>query len=356
MIINFVGDFCLYGIQADSFRVDQRILDIFEKGDLNVANLESALTLRDKPRHYVPVALKAEPSHNRIIDLFDVFSLANNHVFDYGLDGFRDTIGFLEEDGKKYFGAGTDLESSYIPLKVEKNSNKIAFLGFTRWGNAGRNNPGTTPARQNSLSRRIRSLKDEGCFVIVMPHWNYEYVYFPAPDNRKMARKLIDAGADLIIGSHPHIVQGYEEYRDKYIFHSLGNFIFHSKVFESISMIENDPRLKFTFILTVNLKEKFDYNFEITPLFTDDHQLRLLNTEEKVFVNKLTEISEILNNKKEYSKSFYRDAANISDQTTKMLKKLAVERGLMSLLSSFKRVKKQDMKIKLYSFFQKRKY
>jgi len=221
--------------------------------------------------------------------------------------------------------------------------------------NAKHNQPGTTPANIKKLTQIVKELKQDNFFVIIMPHWNYEYVYFPAPDNRRFAKKLIDSGADIIVGSHPHIIQGYESYKNKYIFYSLGNFIFHSDVFKTISMIENNARLKYTFILTITLEEDFEYQIKITPLFTDDHILRLLTEEEKaLFENKLTEISEILSDNRKYKKYFYRDAADISHQTTKMLKKLTDEQGLKNLLITLNRAKKQDMKIALYSLFQKK--
>jgi len=356
MKINFVGDLCFHGIESDKFHIEDDVLEILKESDLNIANLESPLTLNESIRPNTPVALKAEPKNNRLYDLFHVFSLANNHILDYGAKGFFDTVSFLEKSGKRYFGAGQNLKHAYSPLKVKKNSNKIAFLGFTRWVNARGKKPGTTPASIKRLSKIVKTLKDEGCFVIIMPHWNYEYVYFPSPDNRNFAKKLLNAGADLIVGSHPHIVQGYERYKNKYIFHSLGNFVFHSDVFKSISMIKDDPRLKFTFILTIKLKKDFDYKIKITPLYTDGNHLRFLKDEEKVlFEKKLADISEVLNNKKKYRKYFYRDAADISNQSTKMLKKLAIDQGLKNLLITLKRVKKQDIKIKLYSLFLKKR-
>ena len=100
-------------------------------------------------------------------------------------------------------------------MKIEKNDKKVAFLGFTRWINAGKKKPGTTPGNFKKLTNIIRTLKNENYFVIIMPHWNYEYVHFPAPDNRNLGKDLIDAGADLIVGSHPHIIQGYEKHNNK---------------------------------------------------------------------------------------------------------------------------------------------
>lgn len=346
----------MFKIDTDKFNIQENVSDIFKKGDLNIANLESPLTLNQSVRPNTPVALRSAPGRNRAIDLFNVFSLANNHILDYGEEGFLDTVTFLEKSGKKYFGAGKDLEEAYLPLKIELNGKKIAFLGFTRWVNAGKRKPGTTPDNLKKLSQIIKKLKKEKYFVILMPHWNYEYVRFPAPDNRNLGKKLLDAGADLIVGSHPHIFQGYEKYKNKYIFHSMGNFIFHSDVFRSISMIKNDPRLQFSFILTIDLEENSDYRIKITPIYTDNSTIRLLDKEERgSFEAKLKKISDILYDEKKYRKYFYRDAADISGQSTKMLKKLAVEQGIKNLFITLKRVKIQDIKVKLYSGFRKKR-
>ena len=190
-----------------------------------------------------------------------------------------------------------------------------------------------------------------------MPHWNYEYVRFPAPDNRALGKRLIDAGADIIIGSHPHIYQGYEKYKSKYIFHSLGNFVFHSDVFRPISMVKDDTRINISFIVSVTLNGYSEYNTEIIPIYTDDNCVRPLEPEETVaFTKKMEKISSILNNEKMYKKYFYRDASGIAGQSEKMLKKLAAEQGMRNLLKRVIKVRKQDVKVKFFSLFKKNKF
>lgn len=354
MIINFVGDLCLYDINMNNFTIEKQVRKIFEMGDINVANLESPLTESEEVRSSTAVPLKATPKDNKIIHLFNIFSLANNHILDFKKRGLSDTITFLEENNKKYFGSGLNVKEAYKPLKVEMNDEKIAFLGFTRWNNARRNTPGATPMKIKKIFKIVKNLKEENYFVIIMPHWNYEYVYYPAPDYRKYAKKIVDAGADLIVGSHPHIIQGYEKYNGKMIFHSLGNFLFHSKVFKPISMIPDDPRLNISFILQINVKNNSDYDFEIVPIYTDDNSMMTLKGEDaQNFENVINKISSVFRNEKKYKKLFYSDAAAISKQTIKILRKVSKEQGPLNLVRTLFRIKKQDIKVRVFSWLRK---
>lgn len=226
-------------------------LKFFFEADLNIANLESPITDSDQKKPHKPVYLKAKNQNNKLLDLFDVFSLANNHILDYDIKGLSDTIDLLKSNQKNYFRAGLNKKEACEPLRLTIKDQKIAFIGFSKWNAARGASGGTMPDNIHDLLKIIRKEKESGYFVVVYPHWNYEYVYYPPPDSRQAARKLIDAGADLIVGSHPHIIQGFERYRGKFIFYSLGNFVSHSDVFKNISMYENDPRINVSFVLSV---------------------------------------------------------------------------------------------------------
>ena len=197
MRINFFGDVCLDGIDTDSFVIDPQIVALAALADCNVANLESPLTLSADGLPYQASLIKAEPKPSGIFDLFDVFSLANNHIMDYQDRGLWDTIAFLERLGKAHFGAGANRDQSLTPYIFERDGRGVAFLGFTRWHRATKRAAGATPDRIGSLTNLVRRLSRQGYFVVVYPHWNYEYVDHPAPSNRRIAKRLIDAGADL---------------------------------------------------------------------------------------------------------------------------------------------------------------
>lgn len=163
----------------------------------------------------------------------------------------------------------------------------------------------------NKIKKLIKSLKQEGYFVIPYFHWGYEHVRIPSPRKRKIAKSCIDAGADIVIGAHPHVFQAYEVYKDKYIYYSLGNAVFHSAIFNSgISMIKDDPRLFNSFFVSLTIDENGKC-YPITKGYQlSDTGIRLLtNEEEEKQIIELEEVSNILRLPYEkYWKSYYHQA------------------------------------------------
>lgn len=350
MRINCVGDLCMAGIEEDNFHIDERIIARLRRADLNVANLESPLTRSEKRIAHQPIYLKGEPRLHQLLDLFDVFSLANNHIMDFGEEGLSETISFLTSAKKQFFGAGRTRTEASEPLLVEGPDVKLAFLGFTRFNAATRRGPGTAPDRQNRLRQAVWDLSQSGYFVVVCPHWNYQWVDYPAPDERKKAKGLIDAGADIIVGAHPHIVQGIEEYRGKYIFHSLGNFVFKRTKFSRES-----PKLGRTFILELDVRSDRSYEAEITPVFSDSPGMRLMDgREEEEFRAHLNEISGAFQDDRVHRALFYATAATIDKHTGSVFKEMRRrKRGLQSVIHSYRVANKQDVKKRLYSLFSR---
>jgi len=162
----------------------------------------------------------------------DVACLAQNHVYDHLEDGFIKTTSFLKENNIKYLGAGHTAEEAAKPLILEKDNISIGILNYVTKDT----NPKLPPdARitpnffdENRVVKEIAELKPQVNHVILSLHWGgrVEGGLFPDFHQPRLARKLIDAGADLIIGHHSHTVQPYEIYKGKYIFYSLGNFCF----------------------------------------------------------------------------------------------------------------------------------
>lgn len=209
------------------------VLPNLQQPDVTVANLETPVTERgsEQKKEYTyrssPLALPAFKEAG-----FDVVNLANNHIMDYGTDGLLDTLSHLDKAGIKRTGAGKDLDDAYKPAIVERKGLKIAFLGFSRvvpdnsW-KAGKDKPGTTQTYDYTLPvETITKAKAEADIVVVMAHWGVERHESPESYQRTLAKRYIDAGADLIVGTHPHVLQGFEMYKGKWIAYSLGNFLF----------------------------------------------------------------------------------------------------------------------------------
>jgi len=165
---------------------------------------------------------------------FDVVSLANNHVWDLGEEGLRNTIKILQDSGIKYFGAGLDGEEASRPAVIEKDGLKVAVLAYCMYGNkylgyvelAGPGKAGVNPLDMDKVVRDIKSAKRKYDKVIVMPHWGREYRYEPLPECVSMARQMISAGADAVLGSHTHQIQPILKYKGKPVCFSMGNFLF----------------------------------------------------------------------------------------------------------------------------------
>jgi poly-gamma-glutamate synthesis protein (capsule biosynthesis protein) len=161
-----------------------------------------------------------------------VVSLANNHTPNFGEQGLKDTFSYLTQAGIKYVGAGENEQEANQPVYIEKNGIKFAFLAYNDADvvpvsyEAGKTRAGTAFMRKDKMANAVKEAKQNADFVIVSMHSGNEYVAKPNNSQTNFAHAAIDAGAELVIGHHPHVVQTMEKYKDKYIFYSLGNFVF----------------------------------------------------------------------------------------------------------------------------------
>lgn len=167
---------------------------------------------------------------------FDHLSFANNHTLDYGPDAFVDTLDWLDRLGVHRSGAGRDLAEAAAPLRVGVAGLPVSVLAAAFYpvesrgyspahAAAGPSSPGILTDAA-ALKARIARERAEGRFVVVLPHAGFEYVPTPAPAIRALYRSFAEAGADLVLGTHPHVIQGLERYGRATIAYSLGNFVF----------------------------------------------------------------------------------------------------------------------------------
>jgi hypothetical protein len=164
--------------------------------------------------------------------------LANNHILDYGLDGLEDTLGVLRREGVPYFGAGHNHESCNNPAHVECSGFNVALLGYACKSTspvlASDDRPGVLPIELDQINQAMQRARKAGAQrIVVCLHWGAEEVYLPKPADVRIARALIDAGADLIIGHHAHRIQPWEKYGRKALIYGLGNCIFPDLKVES---------------------------------------------------------------------------------------------------------------------------
>lgn len=230
--IIFAGDFCSTS-STKPISVSEELKSKISSCDLKVCNFEVPLKPDNtavKPGWYfyqnddAPAFLKSLG--------FNIYPLANNHVFDYGDEGFRKTV---KAFGGETFGSGA-YDEAYKVKVVEVNGVRIGFMALcfaARFGvfNDVSHHEGLGCAYVNDLcvNHVIIEAKKQVDYLIILPHDGIEYIDIPMPETIARYRDFIDYGADAVIGTHPHCPQGWEEYQGKPIFYSLGNFLFNSK-------------------------------------------------------------------------------------------------------------------------------
>ena len=175
---------------------------------------------------------RAHPDSVRVLKgRFDALSVANNHSGDYGPAAFLETLRNVHESGIASFGGGADLAQAHRPLWIRQNGLTIAVLGYNEFKprsfEAGAQWPGIAWSEDSHVITDIRAARQAGAdLVIPFMHWGWERETSPSKRQRQLARTMIDAGADLVVGGHPHVTQGTEYYRGKLIVYSLGNLVF----------------------------------------------------------------------------------------------------------------------------------
>jgi poly-gamma-glutamate synthesis protein (capsule biosynthesis protein) len=234
-----VGDVLLargVGRGIDRFGTDwpfEEVAQIIGSADIAFCNLECPVSA-DGVRVNKPIAFKGSPKTVDALSCagFDIVSLANNHSLDCGRTGLRETTRCLEEQGIGYVGAGEDLAQASEPVIVEVDGLEIAFLARNAllpecvWLRP--DAPGVAPLDTESIERDVRDAARRSDVVIVSLHWGVEYSRVPREQQKELAHRIVDAGAELVIGHHPHVLQPIEHYHGGVIAYSLGNFVFDS--------------------------------------------------------------------------------------------------------------------------------
>jgi len=214
-----------------------KIAKDLKKADILFGNLEGPIS--DKGTKVGSIySFRAEPEAIEGLTFagFNLISLANNHAFDYGREALEDCLAKLSKAGIDYVGAGFNEGEAYggrTPVIKEIEGTKIGFLAYTNLGpeswKASEKNSGIAWISEKDfekIKKDIENAKSQADILIVSLHAGEEYAAEPTQFQIEFSKAAIDAGADLVIGHHPHVVQKSEKYKDKWIFYSLGNFVF----------------------------------------------------------------------------------------------------------------------------------
>ncbi len=211
----------------------EKIEAYLNSADLVFGNLETPITT-GREIQTGEMIFRSNPGTEQALKRagFSILSLANNHTPNFGEKGLKDTFNYLTETGISYVGAGENSSEAYQPVYLEKKGITFAFLAYNDTDvvpvsyEATDIRAGTAFMRIDRMTAAVKEAKQQANFVIVSMHAGNEYTPQPNQSQLNFAHAAVDAGADLILGHHPHVVQTMEKYREKYIFYSLGNFVF----------------------------------------------------------------------------------------------------------------------------------
>lgn len=264
----FGGDFLLSNEMLNAYNknggslnniMSEGLQKEFVDADIAMVNNEFPYSNRGTKAQDKQYTFRADPSNVKILNEMgvDIVSLANNHALDFGVDALIDSMEALKGASILYGGAGNNLDEAKEIKYIENNNKKVAFLCATRvipvseW-NATSDRAGLfTTYDSSNLVAQITESENNADATIVFVHWGVERAENPEDYQRELAKKYIDAGADMVIGAHSHCLQGMEVYNGKLITYSLGNFIFNGRYNKTMALkaiINEDNTIKAQFI------------------------------------------------------------------------------------------------------------
>ncbi|MGG6314343.1 CapA family protein [Paenibacillus macerans] len=274
LLIHFAGDTIFSGKVEEKLEKTgyeypyEYVRELFQNDDLSVLNLETPVTEGGEPAENKTFVFKSPPKALGPMAKagVDAVNLANNHILDQGVAGLNDTMKALRQYHVLYAGAGKNSKDAYAPVYIERKGIKIALFGFSRvvpepgWV-AGANKAGVASAyAPEPALNAIRAARENADLVLVMTHWGKERTTKLEDHQQELAHAFIDAGADLVVGGHPHVMQGLENYKGKWIAYSTGNFIFTKS---------KDPKTWETAVFAASCTRDGDCRLQLIPYRTE---------------------------------------------------------------------------------------
>lgn len=287
LVLSAVGDVMMGGSarpELEKFGYDypfEKTKKYFDQSDIVFANLEGPLTNRGQP--VVEKQYKFRTSHEKVAPAlrkagFNIVSLANNHSLDYGETGLMDTIKALETSNIAYAGAGKNIFKARKPAFIKIKDSRVALLAYSLtfpeefW--AKKTSAGTAFGHEAYIKKDVEQARKNSDLVIVSFHWGREVTTELRPYQINLGRVAIDAGASVVLGHHPHILQAVERYKQGVILYSLGNYVFGSysqKATRSAiaQFVFTENRLTALQLIPINVNN-VEVIFQPSPLSQDD--------------------------------------------------------------------------------------
>ena len=290
--LSFAGDVYFSELTAENYDksgisavVDETMLSYLQNADFFMLNHEFVFSLRGEPMDDKEYTLRSDPKYVEILRKLgtDGVTLANNHVLDFGQSAFLDTLDTLTAAEIAYTGGGRNLDEASTPIVREINGQTFAIFAATRvspsydWY-ASSSRPGVFQTYDAvKLNDAIKAAEIQYDHTIVFVHWGIERNEMPEEYQRTLAKGYIDAGADLIVGAHPHVLQGFEYYQGVPIVYSLGNFLFGNRTGE-------------TLLLNAVFDENGKLDIQLIPCQRVNGVLRVIEEPQELY-SRLTQLS-----------------------------------------------------------------
>lgn len=299
-------------IEKGSYHVLGELKSTLHNADLVFANLEANFSNRGTPLDKIPV-FRLDPAAFQVVKdaNIKVVTLANNHMFDYGVNAFSDTVKLLESSGIMCFGAGLTMEQAKQPRVLDIKGIKFGFIGFR--DNEGKsyddNGVATPQFIKEDVIKAIKELRPSVDVLILSLHIGWEYQFTPSPKDVSLCRNFIDEGVDIILGHHPHYPQGIEKHNNGLIAYSLGNFIWDQNF---------SGHTCSSFVLELDITKKGIRSARVIPFeMNRNYQLQLSKNTNAI--NELNDFSAVLYHEEQLHKEWYLICRNMLIITLKNL-------------------------------------
>ena len=248
----------------------ERVLPLLQNADLTIANMEGAFTERGAASAKL-YTFRTPPRFAAGLPQagIDAVSLGNNHSADFGPEGVQDTLAALDAAGVSHAGAGMNDAAARQPALLQAQGLRIAFLSYTDVMEntfAGPDSAGVALATPDLIAAGVRAAKSQADVVIVALHSGVEYTDAPQADQQRLAHAAIDAGALLVLGTHPHALQGSIRYHGGLIIYSMGNFVFD---LDADDLANLGPRAFQTAVFYITIDAHQVRDLRVEPVFID---------------------------------------------------------------------------------------
>lgn len=332
--IGFSGDIAFSEYTKDIYKtpknIDKEIYDFFEGNDYNILNFESPVTESNLTKK----AALMHKSNPKTLDYIKnniknpILSLANNHMMDFGPKGLLDTLKNMKNSKLPFIGAGINEDKATDYMIIGKDI-KVGVIAaqYKDYYIAGLDTPGPAHNKHfDIIKKKIKDLKTKTDWVVMVYHGGEEFINAPLPYTRNLYKKFLSWGVDVVVAHHPHTVQGWEKFKDKYIFYSLGNFIFDTDFQRAQSRTDEGMLIKLIFTKdniefdSLSLKRDRDEN-KINVVSSNNNFQNIKGLYRKLWKKEARKLVSIKEQKKElkrnrnmYSiKNLYIEKANIEN-------------------------------------------